>query len=104
MDWTAFQRTEERVFVAVEDRQVLGYSRWNRHDGHPCIRQLFVKRDARRRGAGTRLIQIGAKKVADFYFAESPNEASLPLLSKLGHLEVRENQIQSGKARVFWSA
>lgn len=81
-----FLDQRDRVYVAVKDRKIAGYSLWNDFRGKRCARQVFVLPKLRRQGIGSDLVRIEGDLKGDFY-AEHPNETSMTLMVKLGYAE-----------------
>lgn len=82
-----------RGYIVFSRDKLLGYLTWNRTENKiPTIRQLFVIPEMRRKGLGTVLVNHFVKKACfnrsnkyPLFLIESPNEASIELLTKLGY-------------------
>lgn len=79
--------------LIFSEKTLLGYLSWNRTADHvPVIRQLFIIPGMRRKGLGTILVRQFVKKTCSDrsdkhppFTVESPNEASMRLIAKLGY-------------------
>lgn len=100
LPWERYRLSSERVYVFVKDKQVVGYSQWNDFDDLPCVRQIYTTSPCRRKGIATTLLRVEGEHTEKFY-VESPNDASTPLLVKLGYLTQRGDSIRNAKATVI---
>lgn len=92
-----------QAYIATLDKPVgyLAYTKDDRLESLPVIRQLFVVKEERRKGHATRLVKYflmneckKADKDGNLFVIELPNDKSLRLLQKLGYVKTDKNGIQ----------
>jgi len=82
-------------YIIFSRKMLVGYLSWNKTEkGIPVIRQLFVVPEMQRKGLGTILVGWFVKhacsnrsKIKPLFLVESPNEASVKLIRKLGYAD-----------------
>jgi GNAT superfamily N-acetyltransferase len=85
---------EHRTMVVFNDQQYFGYLFWSDNRGRsgkrePVLRQLFVRKEFRRQGVGTTMLQAWAElfafPLASLFGVESPNAHTRRMLVRLGY-------------------
>jgi GNAT superfamily N-acetyltransferase len=99
---------EHRTLVVLNDQQYLGYLFWSENRGRlgkrePVLRQLFVRKEFRRQGIGTAMVQTWADRFAfpraSLFGVESPNTHSQSILVRLGYAHIEGENIVGTKCR-----
>jgi len=83
---TKVNRERFKVFLVANEKEFVGYVLWNVFSGKPCVRQIYVRPEFRKKGIASAVF----KKFVDAHghvYVESPNAASLRILEKLGYVE-----------------
>jgi hypothetical protein len=103
----AIDLTQTNVCLIMDKKTVFGYLSWNECKNKATLRQVFIRREFRRKGYGTALINYWVNKYANleiknYFFVESPNYLTSNILVKLGHA-YRDSKgiICSNNARFF---
>jgi GNAT superfamily N-acetyltransferase len=90
LDLPFFRRLDRRyftVYLLLVDGKPAGYAAWNFwDDGVPVLRQLYIVPELRRKGYGSRLLVESWRmfKPTRMFYVESPSNATLNMLVKLG--------------------
>ena len=97
---------EHRTVIFFDDQQNLSYLFWSENRGRsgkrePALRQLFVRKEFRRQGIGTAMVQLWADRfafpLADSFGVESPNAHTQEMLVRLGYAQISAENIVGTK-------
>lgn len=93
--------SHRRIFTSwlfIVGSDFAGYVSWNRLPSRePCLRQIFVRDQFRHRGIATSAIsRLNAK--ADLVI-ESPNDATLSILTKMGYAKLKGNNVEATRVK-----
>ncbi|MEM3734631.1 MAG: GNAT family N-acetyltransferase [Nitrososphaerales archaeon] len=111
------------VFVLVNGSKIIGYTSWGYfkegkplssylksvppEQRKPFASQIYIVPDERRKGYGSKLLQETFKIMCEGYpkklIVESPNEASIMMLRKLGYVKLEGGKIIGVNAEFFQS-
>lgn len=92
-----------QAYIATLDKPIgyLAYTKDERFDGLPIIRQLFVVKEERLKGHATSLVHHFLKnqckesdKKGNLFVIESANDSSLRIFQKLGHVKIEDGEIR----------
>lgn len=85
-----------KIYVLTHKGIPIGYAFWNDCFEGICLRQIFTRKEYRRKGFATNLmektVEIECGKKGEFY-CESPNVKSQGILIKLGHAKVEDGKL-----------
>ena len=100
--------TETNACLIMDKKAVLGYLSWNECENKATLRQVFIRREFRRKGYGRVFVDFWVKKYADlegksYFFVESPNSLTGNILVKLGHAYRDSEGNLCGKNARFFS-
>jgi len=109
LDLPFFRRLDKRyftVYLLLVDGKPVGYAAWNLFDdGVPVLRQLYIVPKERRKGYGSRLLVESWRmfKPTEMFYVESPSNATLNMLVKLGFARRGEDGCVHGVKVMFVS-
>jgi GNAT superfamily N-acetyltransferase len=109
LDFPWFHRLDRRyftVYLLLVDGKPVGYAAWNLFDdGVPVLRQLYIVPEKRRKGYGSRLLVESWRmfKPTEMFYVESPSNATLNMLVKLGFAKRGEDGCVYGVKVMFVS-
>jgi len=75
--------------------EAIGYQSSNKHMGIPCLRQIYIRPEYRRKGYATRITEKFLDENPGEILIESPNNISLKMLEKLGLVGFTEKGVES---------
>lgn len=76
--------------ILWKDGEAIGYHTVNKYRGKSCLRQIYVRPGYRRQGHATAMVKEFRSKNKGEIYIESPNQASLKLLKKMGLISIDE--------------
>ena len=101
------RESEHHTMLALNDEGYLGYLFWSdnrsRSSGkrEPVLRQLFVRKEFRRQGVGTMMVEMWADRIAfplaPKFGVESPNADTQGMLVRLGYAHIDGQNIVGTK-------
>jgi GNAT superfamily N-acetyltransferase len=109
LDLPFFRRLDRRyftVYLLLVAGKPAGYAAWNFwDDGVPVLRQLYIVPGLRRKGYGSRLLVESWRmfKPTRMFYVESPSNATLNMLVKLGFARRSEDGCVHGVKVMFVS-
>lgn len=95
------ERSFFTTWLALAEQDFAGYASWNLYRDRPCLRQIYVRK--RFRGRGIASAVISRLNANGDLIVESPNDATLSILVKLGYATKQENGVSGNRVSFIQS-